>query len=134
MKVLLDTSAFIAMERVSDHHHEEALAKGKTLRETRSITFTSNAVLYETLTWFGTKAGPIAAREFGRGAWSASPSLRIIHLEREDELGALDIMLKYSQIPLSFVDASNIFLMRKHGMDRIFAFDRHFEAAGVAVL
>jgi len=60
--------------------------------------------------------------------------MTIMTLAPEDENGALAVLEKFSQIPLSFVDASSIHFFNKLGMDRVFSFDRHFVQANVPLL
>ncbi len=133
MKVLFDTSAFIALASPKDRYHVEALAKRDRLAEERHPIYTTNAVLYETLNWLAVKTGPRQASRFGREVLHGS-AMTIMTLAPEDENGALAVLEKFSQIPLSFVDASSIHFFNKLGMDRVFSFDRHFVQANVPLL
>lgn len=133
MKVLFDTSAFIALAYPKDRHHAEALVKRDRLAEERHPVYTTNAVLYETLNWLAVRTGPRQASKFGREIRRGS-EMTIVTLTPEDESGALAVLDKFSQIPLSFVDASSIHLFNKLGMDRVFSFDRHFVQANVPLL
>lgn len=133
MKVLFDTSAFIALACPKDRHHAEALAKRDRLAEERHPVYATNAVLYETLNWLAVRMGPRQASRFGREVRRGS-DLTIVTLAPEDEGGALAVLEKFSQIPLSFVDASSIHLFDKLGMDRVFSFDRHFVQANIPLL
>ncbi|MBI3554344.1 MAG: type II toxin-antitoxin system VapC family toxin [Elusimicrobia bacterium] len=133
MKVLFDTSAFIALGYPKDANHAAAVDKMERLAPDRPRTFTTNAVIYETLNWVAIKMGPKQAD----GLWNhirRESRMSVIALAPEDEAGALAVMKRFSQIQLSFVDASTIFLHHKLGMDRVFTFDRHFVQANVAVL
>lgn len=133
MKVLFDTSAFIALACPKDRHHAEAIAKMERLAEERHPVYTTNAVLYETCNWLAVRMGPRQASKFGREIRRGS-DMTIVALGLEDETGALSVLEKFSQIQLSFVDASSIYLFKKLGMDRVFSFDRHFAQANVPLL
>ncbi len=133
MKVLFDTSAFIALACPKDRHHAEALAKSDRLAEERHPVYTTNAVLYETLNWLAVRMGPRQASKFGREIRRGS-EMTIVALTAEDESGTLAVLEKFSQIPLSFVDASSIHLFNTLGMGRVFSFDRHFVQANVPLL
>ncbi|MBI4679329.1 MAG: type II toxin-antitoxin system VapC family toxin [Elusimicrobia bacterium] len=133
MKVFVDTSAFIALADPEDAHHREADLKRSRLLRERIPAFTSNAVAYETLTWLAIKAGARQAAEFGNGIWKEGSYLSCLALGRQDELGSLHVLEKHHDLPLSFVDASSIHLIRKHRLDAIFAFDDHFRKAGIAI-
>lgn len=134
MKVFWDTSAFVALAYSKDAHHAEAVEKRDRLTAGRHPAYTSDAVLYETLNWLAVRMGPRSASEFGRSIWLESTALRIETLDAEDRLGALVILEKFAQIPLSFTDASIIHLYRKLGMDRLFTFDRQFVQANLPAL
>lgn len=133
MKVLFDTSAFIALAYPKDGCHAEALAKRDRLVEERHPVYATTAVLYETLNWLAVRLGPRQAGRFGRELRRGS-EMTILTLTAEDEIGALAVLEKFSQIPLSFVDASNIHVFGKLGMDRVFSFGRHFAQANVPLL
>ena len=133
MKVLFDTSAFIALACPKDRHHAEALAKMDRLAEERHPVYTTNAGLYETCNWLAVRMGPRQASKFGRELRGGS-DMTVVALAVEDEGGALAVLEKFSQIQLSFVDASSIYLFAKLGMDRVFSFDRHFVQANVPLL
>ncbi len=103
------------------------------LAEERHPVYTTNAVLYETCNWLAVRMGPRQAAKFGREIRGGS-ELTIVALSPEDEGGSLAVLEKFSQIELSFVDASSIYLFKKLGMDRVFSFDRHFAQANVPLL
>jgi predicted nucleic acid-binding protein len=48
----------------------------------------------------------------------------------DDELAALDVMLRYSDQRIGFADCVSFVLMRRNHIRRAFSFDRHFELAG----
>ncbi len=134
MRVLLDTSAFIAMAYPKDARHVEALEKRDRCATSRDAFYASEAVLYETLNWLAVRLGPRAAAEFGRSVWLRSPHLSLLALEPEDKLGALAVLEKFAQIELSFVDASNIHLFHRRRFHRLFSFDRQFAQANIPLL
>lgn len=133
MKVLFDTSAFIALACPKDERHAEALSKRDLLAREHHPICTTNAVLYETLNWLAVRMGPRQAARFGREVRAGS-EMTILSLTEEDEGGALAVLEKFSRIPLSFVDASCIHLFSKLAMDRVFSFDRHFVQARIPLL
>jgi predicted nucleic acid-binding protein len=134
VKVIIDTSAFVALASPSDQWHAQAVARREEIRRVRAQLYTTNAVLYETFTWLAVRHSPADARSFGRGVLERSPHLRILALGPEDELDSLDLLAKHAGIPLSFVDASLIHLARRLRLDRVFTFDRHFAHAGLTPL
>lgn len=134
MKVFFDTSAFVALAVSGDARHADALERSESLARSRARLYTSNAVLYETWNWLAVRAGPRLAHAFGIGMLGPSPQPRILSLDRDDEAAALALLVKFADVGLSFVDASVIHLVRKHGIDRVFSFDRHFVQSGLQLL
>ncbi len=126
MKIFVDTSAFIAIVNPKDSHHTEAITRRKCIKEEKIQCYTSNLVLYETLTWLAIKLGPDAAVQLGEGILQESPHLNMLYLDREDELASLKVLKKYHQIPLSFADASSLHFIHKYQLDQVFGFDEHF--------
>ncbi len=133
MKIFVDTSAFIALFEPKDQYHGEALSKQKRIQQEKLSIFTSNIVLYETLTWIAIKLGADQATQFGEGVLRQSSLLHIFYLAREDELSSLKVLQKYQNLPLSFADASTIHLIHKYQIGRVFTFDEHFEKANLQV-
>lgn len=133
MRIFVDTSALIALVDSKDRNHREALAKRDRLKEEKHNLYTSNLVIYETLTWLAIRLGPGRAAQFGEGLLLQSPSFSILYLTREDELVSLRTLQKYSNLPLSFADSSTIHLVHKNRLDQIFAFDDHFRKANLQI-
>lgn len=133
MKVFIDTSAFIALFEPKDQYHGEALVKQRIIQQEKLLIFTSNIVLYETLTWIAIKLGADQATQFGEGILRQSPLLYVFYLARVDELTSLKILQKYQNLPLSFADASTIHLMHQYKIDKVFTFDEHFKKANLQI-
>lgn len=133
MKIFIDTSAFIALAHPNDGHHTQALQRQATIADQRIPLFTSNAIVYETITWLAIKAGAMPAAEFGEGLARGSRALTCLRLTAEDEMYAMQILRKFHNLPLSFADASSIQLIHKNRLDAIFTFDDHFRKAGLTL-
>lgn len=122
----MDTGAFLARYIARDEHHERAVAAWARIR---GRIATSNLVLAETFTLLGRWAGYSFAAERARTIL-ASEVLSILRPELEEEHEAVDLMEKYADQDVSFVDCVSFVLMRRHRIERAFGFDRHFRAAG----
>jgi predicted nucleic acid-binding protein len=124
--IFVDTGAFLARHLARDQHHRRARkAWGRIGHELA----TSNFVLDETFTLLGRWADGRFAAERAR-AILASRTLTILRPDAGDELQAVDLMEKYADKKVSFTDCISFVLMRRHGIDRAFSFDRHFRDAG----
>jgi predicted nucleic acid-binding protein len=127
--IFVDTGAFIARYIRRDGHHAPALRAWAEIEKIRSACFTSNFVLDETFTLLGRQASYAFAAERARALYG-SKALAILRPDAEDELDALELFSKFADQEVSFTDCVSFALMRRHGLNRAFTFDRHFLDAG----
>jgi len=127
--IFVDTGAFLARYLARDQHHERAVKAWRRLRSETPQPATSNFVLDETFTLLGRWAGYAFAAERAR-MLLRSDLLRILRPGEQEELDAIDLFEKYADQQVSFTDCISFVLMRKHGVDQAFTFDRHFSTAG----
>ena len=128
--VFLDTGIFIAARNARDRHHEQArsLFGGPTPR-----WFTSALVCAEAYAWFLHRHGEEAARRFrllidnldGLVVLDTDPVLR------DDTWRMLD---RLRGARLTYVDASSLVLMARHGIRTVWATDHHLGLTGAEVL
>lgn len=127
--IFVDTGAFLARYLGRDQHHGQAVKAWQRLGKDAVRPATSNFVLDETFTLLGRWAGYAFAAERAR-ALLRSDLLRILRPGEQDELDAVELFEKYADQQASFTDCVSFALMRRHGIERAFTFDRHFRAAG----
>ncbi len=127
--IYFDTGAFIALWVAKDGRHDAARVVLQSVRDERIRLFTSNFVLDEAVTHAGRLAGSRFAAERLRNILD-SKTLTVLRPDERDERGALALYEKYADQKVSFTDAVSFALMRRNGIKRAFAFDRHFELAG----
>ena len=127
--IFVDTGAFVARHLARDQHHQDALEGWKRLAETKPPCYTSNFVLDETFTLLGRRAGYRFAAQRARSIM-ASPAMRILRPEEDDEFEALRLFEKYSDQRVSFTDCISFVLMRRNRLPRVFSFDHHFAVVG----
>lgn len=132
--VFVDTSAWIMLLNRSQSKHAEAKRIYGTLASSRLIT--TNLVLGETYTWLRIKSDSKTAHDY------------LTSLQRKKELGQLEIyfsdydleltagllLRKYADHPFSYADAVSLALMMKTGLQKAFAYDRHFITAGYTLI
>lgn len=123
----VDSGAILAKYLVRDQHHAEALRGWERAREER--LFTSGLVLAETFTLLARWAGGAFAAERARSLLQ-SERMGILRAGLAEELEAVPLLEKYADQRVSFTDCVSFVLMRRHGIERAFAFDRHFVTAG----
>lgn len=127
--IFVDTGAFLARYLGRDQHHARAVQAWRHLATETPRPATSNFVLDETFALLGRWAGYAFAVERAR-ALLRSDLLRILRPGEQDELDAIDLFEKYADLQVSFTDCVSFALMRRHGIEQAFTFDRHFSAAG----
>lgn len=127
--IFVDTGAFLARYLARDQHHAAARDAWSRLPKHPWSVHTSNFVLDETFTLLGRWAGPEFAADRAEALLS-STALAILRPDAGDELEALALFRKFGDQQASFTDCVSFALMRRHGIERAFAFDRHFVHAG----
>ena len=127
--IFIDTGALIARYIARDEHHIAATEAWKELPTIGRRHYTSNFVLDETITLLGRWSDYAFAAERARHLYS-SQSLEILRPSQDDEIAAVELFNKYADQRVSFTDCVSFVLMKKHRLERAFAFDRHFRLAG----
>jgi len=131
--IFIDTGAFLARYAAGDQHHAEAVFLWGELESGPARFFTSNMVLVETFTLLARRTTYAFASERAHNIYH-SERLTILRPEANDEVEALSVFQKYSEVAVSFTDAVSCVLMRRHRLKRVFSFDRHFEDMGFSLL
>lgn len=128
--VFLDTGIFIAARSTRDRHHEQARA---LFSGPRPRWFTSVLVCAEGYAWFLHKHGEEAARRF-RLLLDSLEGLVVLDTDADlrDETWRMLDRLRGSR--LTYVDASSLALMARHGIRTVWATDHHLGLTGAQVL
>jgi len=134
--IFVDTSAFLALVNEKDDNHGAAkrfldeLKRGKV--KVKKI-ITSDYIIDETLTRIRYSVGHKEAVEWGNGILASKV---IDRMEIGGELFELawDIFTKYEDKKLSFTDCTSFALMKKRGIEKVFAFDGDFERMGFVLM
>ena len=127
--LFVDTGAFIGRYVATDQHHAAAAALWREIASKRTRLFTSNFVIDETATNLARIAGYEFAAGVARGLLTDA-RLVVLRPGKPEELAAATLFTKYADQRVSFTDCTTFVLMRAAKLKRVFAFDRHFEAAG----
>jgi uncharacterized protein len=129
MTIFIDTSAFLARYIVKDQHHEAAISKWNKLQKTEKNYVTSNFILDEMITLLGRWAGEDISLEKAYSIYN-SESFVILRPDESDEMEALRLYKKFSDKKIGFTDCISFALMKRHKIQKVFSFDRHFTDAG----
>ncbi|MBI2940542.1 MAG: PIN domain-containing protein [Chloroflexi bacterium] len=128
-EVFVDAGAWIALSDAGDQYHGAAVEAYHDLSRHSPTFVTTNLVIAEAYVLIRRAAGHPAAMRFLRALRQSSRLLRIYSdaaLEQEAE----EVLARYADQDISFVDAVSFVVMRERGITDAFAFDRHFLAAG----
>ena len=131
MRVFVDSGPFIALLDRSDQHHASAREAMARMGDVRLIT--SLFVLGEVAGRGVRLVGARPTSDFIRKILS-SPLFHVVDVGLQAVEEALEALLKFEDQGLSFVDATNVVLMRAARTRKIFSFDGGFRKAGFDLL
>ncbi|HEX6898493.1 MAG TPA: PIN domain-containing protein [Thermoanaerobaculia bacterium] len=127
--IFIDTGAIVGRYFQRDQYHSAAVRIWDELTRSREHFITSNFVLDEAFTILARRAGYAFAADKARRIYQSRVVL-ILRPSEDHEILALDFLEKYADQEVNFTDCVSFALMRTHGIDRAFTFDRHFRLAG----
>jgi predicted nucleic acid-binding protein len=131
MSVYIDTSAFLAVLDADDSHHGRAKTVWLSLMESREVLVCNNYVLIETHALVQHRLGMAAVRAFTESVY---PILTVEWLNSDAHRQAVSALLTANRKDLSLVDCSSFNTMRQLGINKVFAFDKHFAEQGFACI
>jgi predicted nucleic acid-binding protein len=129
-RVLVDTSALLALLVPSDAAHTRAKRAFSRLRTREAVLLITSYALLETYSLIERRLGLDAVRAFRE---RFVPLLEVIWVDASLHEAGLDLMLQRKQRGLSLTDAVSILVAGDSKVDEVFAFDRHLEAAGLPI-
>ena len=123
--IFIDTSAVFPLASARDLNHNEARRRFDALLRSRRQLLTHRYVLSESMALLHRRLGAEAALVFASEA-------RAFEVEWVDQSlhDAAVAALRIAPRTVSLVDQVSFLVMRHRGIDKAFAFDRHFPAAG----
>jgi uncharacterized protein len=131
--VLVDTSAFVAMQRTSEREHASAQDATAALVERGVRLVATNYVFAETYNTLLHRTGRWMAFQWGSQA-RASSRFEFVRADQEIEDAAWEILESHEDKSWSYVDAVSFALMERDGIGTAFTFDEHFRQRGLAVI
>jgi predicted nucleic acid-binding protein len=131
--IFVDTGAWYALQVTDDQFHQAAAAAFPKILAQYDALVTSNHVVGETYTLLRTTKGFREAWRFLE-AMEESPRVEVRFTSAELEQEACALLREFQEVPLSFVDAVSLCVMRREQIAQTFAFDPHFARAGIRCL
>jgi predicted nucleic acid-binding protein len=127
--VFADTSALYALLDRDDRFHRDARATFAALGGEEIVTH--SYVLVEMIALTQRRLGAEAVRRFSQ---DFLPALSTVWIDEATHASGLAALLAALPTDVSLVDFVSFQVMRERGIDRAFAFDDDFPAAGFAVV
>ncbi len=127
MSAYVDTSALLAILDADDRQHARAAAAWRGLIEADEEMVVTNYVLVETFALVQGRLGLKALRTLQQ---DIVPMLHVAWMSEEGHDAAVTALLTAARRRLSLVDCASFDTMRRSGLTRAFAFDRHFGEQG----
>ncbi len=121
--IFIDTSAFLAIILRNDVNHGKARVIWGALLDLDKALLSSNYILIETISLIQGRIGMEAVRVF------LDDLVPLLHIEWVDAIHhriAMESLITANRRNLSLVDCTSFSIMRKKGIKKVFAFDRHF--------
>ena len=128
-RVLVDTSAWLAVTDASDIHHAQAADIYTQLLNAHSSLVVTILVMAETQIWLRRKFGPDAALAFLKNI-NESTRIEVVYPDSLLEKKAKGILRQYADQDFSLADAISFAWLKDAGVSDVFAYDRHFATAG----
>ncbi len=130
-KVFVDTSAFYALMDRSDNNYKKAASLWTFILKGEFYLSTSNYVVLETVALMQNRLGFKAVNLWYRDVVSLAEFLWI---DGSIHNLAIELWRSMGRRKLSLVDCVSFVAMRYHKIEKVFAFDKHFEEQGFEIL
>ncbi len=126
-RILADTSFIYALLDRSDNNFTQAVASLRTLAEKRWEPFLTNFVVAEVYALILSRLGMDVAF-----SWLEKSIWPVERVGAEDEVAAREILKRYKDKSVSYVDACSFAVLNRLGCRRVLSFDAHFRQYGFA--
>lgn len=124
MKYLADSDALFAAFNSADAHHDNAVKLLKTSTDQGNQLYICNLVLHETATVISYKINHHAAKTFHQTYPQLNPI--IIEIDSEIEQLAWSIFTRQTKKGTSFIDCTNLAVLKHYSLDKIISFDSFY--------
>jgi len=132
--VFVDTSAFVALIRRNDEHHQNALIIAERLKQQRIRLYTTNFVIAEMHAGLLRYVGAAVAREFLQNVEAGRVAVLVVRAKPDDEAAARATIYRQTDKDYSLTDAISFAVMTRLGIREAWVVDKHFGQYGWQVL
>ena len=129
MSIFLDTGFLIALESKGDTHHRKAHDFWREFARRPESLVTTTYVFDEVVTFFNNRDFHAKAVEIGERLLT-SHLVTLVDVDDQIFKEGWAQFQRHSDKRYSLTDCISFVVMRKHGIKRALAFDRHFTQAG----
>ena len=127
MTVFVDTSALVVFLDTDSQSHEAAVQVAREAAARGDTLVTSNYALLETAAVCQRRFGIAVARRF---LTDTVLMLTVLWVDEQTHVSAVASLLAAGRRDLSLVDCTSFEIMRRQGIQRAFALDKHFAEQG----
>jgi predicted nucleic acid-binding protein len=128
--IFIDTSAFYASFDPEDENYQTSAGFFNEIKENSGYRlFTTNLVFYETVTLIRSRIGIAESIRFGQNL-RQSNEFHAIFVDQAREAKAFELFTGHTDKNYSFVDCASFVIMKELGIQKAFAFDKHFKQFG----
>lgn len=131
-QILIDTDAIIALTVKTDSNHKKALQIQKLLESKNADIKIINLVLHEIITVLSYKVGQKEAINFLNKIKENPP--KIIFIDEKLENLTYQEFLNQNKKGTSFIDCSNMAVMKYLNITKIFSFDKIYKRNGFELI
>ena len=130
--IFIDTSAYYALYRIDDKHHQKALKIAKNILHSTDEQITTNIILTECLTLISMRVSKKESLQLGKIIHGSKA--RIVFINQHYHQKAFDIFQKITGKNVSFADCTSFAVMETLGIKKAFSFDEDFKKYGFELL
>jgi uncharacterized protein len=127
--VLVDSSAFLALDDPAERSHHQTVAKFQELIREGARLLTTNFVFDEAYTLLLVRLGRQRAVAWG-ASLRASGLIGIERVDDNHEARAWEIILAFSGKDFSYTDATSFAVAESQGISEALSLDHHFQQFG----
>ncbi len=128
MSVFIDTSAFLAIANAGDERHENAVREWRKLLDSGELLITTNYTVVEAASLLQSRHGVGVLRLF------ADSVLDVVLIEWVDvdthKCAIRAVLTSSGRRGPGMVDCVSFEIIRRSAIDKVFAYDKHFEGRG----
>ena len=134
LTIFVDSDAFVAITKKDDSNHERAKDIFLKLQDKPVAFVTSNYVFSEVATVLSQKVDHETAVAYIHTMKSQDCVFIVERITENTEEAATQIFIKQTSKNVSFVDCTNIALIREKHIDGIFSFDDDYKKNGIELI